>query len=303
MGAKSRQNTRSLIKQNLSRLERQSSAEWDHIEPTEITPTWHESSPSRASPPRSSTRDTETTDAGNAMIVEPSEPTLPLESYALDNPDDLHLSFLKTYPAILTKFPGPPCEALGQVISYMQALFTESPAFHPYITHMPSNNLPSDEVPRARVVEALERRLIQTVQHLFAFFYGDVNSVITYIQRCQAELIPKPLFVVSSQRPEQPTSVARGVENYNNSVSGGAQVWKNPSTQTIWRRHQEQEALRQNLQKCEQAIRRKEAAPQVSVYTQAGWNAPQAQPRLPANVAPVQFQPPMNYPAPFGANP
>jgi len=298
MGATSRQTYNSPTSKQKDRkpptAERQSSVDWEHIDPPSSP------DPSIPSPsPNLPTRDDEprSPSPADVMMVEaPEEPMLPLESYVLDNPEDIPLSFLKTYPAILCKFPGPPCEALAQTISFIQALFTESPAFHPYITHMPSNNLPSDKVLRQRVVEVLERRLIITIQHLFAFFYGDINCVVNYIGQCHAALIPKPLFVVSDHKPEEPTPVSKGVEGFNNGVSGGAKLWSNPRPDFVWRKHQEKVALRQNLQKCELAIRRKEAAiasanipPPPPV-----WNTLPPQPRFP----PVQGPPPQFFSPP-----
>ena len=168
------------------------------------------------------------------------------------------MAFLRLYPSILRKFRGPPIEALGKTISFLQALFTRSPAFHPYVTHMPSNNLPEDPVHRYRVAHVLEMRLIKTIEHLLLFFYGDVNIVSQYIQRCSADLIPPPQFVVSARKPEDNTPVPYGVQGFNNSVPGGARVWKNPSSASAWRLRQEHDALKLNLTKCEHAIRRRQ---------------------------------------------
>jgi len=176
---------------------------------------------------------------------------LPLEILSLkfDSPE-IPLSFLNIYPVILRKFPGTPCEALGQCISYLQALFSESPGFHPYITHLPSTCIPTEEIQGRYVAELLERKLIRITQHLFAFFYGDINMVHQYIESCRAELIPKPRFIISAKTPEgsqQNIPMPHGVDGFNNGVHGGAELWQNPVQQSPWRTQQEKIALQSNL--------------------------------------------------------
>jgi hypothetical protein len=298
MGATQRLNTRpkSPSKQKERKRERQNSVEWEHVDSTTLELSSCGATPTSSSP-NSPAREDISMSQDDEMIVETLEaPTLPLESYALDNANDIPLSFLKTFPAILSKFPGPVCEALGKTVSFVQALLTESPGFHPYITHMPSNNLPADRVLQQRVVEVLERRLIDTLHRLFSFFQGDVNSVVNYIRQCPAELIPSPLFVVSDRIPEQPTPVPNGVAFFNNGVPGGAKLWSNPQVNSAGRKQQEQEALRQNIQKCEQAIRRREAIAPTVVSPPAPWTTLASQPRF---CPPTQFSPPPPPPPPY----
>lgn len=144
--------------------------------------------PERQEPARTSTAPSREAPLG----PKPTFWALPLQSLVLDAPRDvtLPLNFLNVYPAILRKFPGPPIEALGRTISYLQALFTESPGFHPFITHLSTDSPPASEFVGKRVAEDLERRLIRIVQNLFSFFHGDVNIVKQYLDECPAELIP-----------------------------------------------------------------------------------------------------------------
>jgi len=217
---------------------------------------------------------------------------LPLESQVFDpaRDFDLPLNFLNVYPAILLKFPGPPIEALGRTISYLQALFTESPGFHPFITHLSIDSPPANDIIGKRIAETLERRLIRIIQHLFSFFYGDVNSVKQYMDACRPELVPRPLFVLSSQF--EPAQMTQGVQGYNNGVSGGANLWQSPLPESVWSRHLEQQALQENIRKCNATINRKQAirAPNLASGVGAGQRP---QPR-----APLQCLPPLPPPQP-----
>lgn len=190
--------------------------------------------------------------------------SLPLESLVLANAtgdDEIALNFLHVYADILGKFPGPPCEALARAITYMQAIFTESPGFHPYVTHLPCRSLPQNETTGRQVAETLERQLIRVLQNLFPFFHGDINVVRGYINICPAELIPRPYFVVSFGTL-QPLSASnmllRGVNGFNNDAEGGDRVWQNPLPQNpTLRAPAERNALATNIQRCKQMITRK----------------------------------------------
>jgi hypothetical protein len=150
--------------------------------------------------------------------------SLPLESLVLQNGsrnDEIALNFLHVYADILRKFLGPRCEALAQTITYLQAIFTESPAFHPYVTHLPCRSLPLDETSGRQVAEALERQLIRILQNLFPLFRGDVTVVRGYINICAAELIPRPFFVVpcgTLQPLSASNMLLRGIDGFNNLV-------------------------------------------------------------------------------------
>ena len=190
--------------------------------------------------------------------------SLPLESLVLQNGsrnDDIALNFLHVYPDIFRKFPGPPCEALAQTITYLQAIFTESPGFHPYVTHLPCRSLPLDETSGRQVAEALERQLIRILQNMFPFFHGDVTVVRGYINICPAELIPRPFFVVpcgTLQPLSASNMLLRGIDGFNNHVVGGDRVWQDPAPQIPASRiPAEQNALAANLQRCQQMITRK----------------------------------------------
>ena len=183
---------------------------------------------------------------------------LPLESLVLKNRDiDLPLNFLKIYPSILRKFIGAPCDALGRTITYFQSLFTESPAFHPYVMHLPFGRVPRTEADGLIVAAALEKELIRIVQHLLAFFYSDVEAVLRYINDCPAELIPRPLFVIADERP-LPNN---GVEGYNNKHPGGQKLWENPIPTSVWRLQRENDGLRVNIARCADWIERKRRPP------------------------------------------
>ena len=198
--------------------------------------------------------------------------SLPLESRVLQNgsrDDDIALNFLYVYPDILRKFPGPPCEALARTITYLQAIFTESPGFHPYVTHLP-RSLPQNETAGRQVAETLERQLIRVLQNLFPFFRGDVNVVRRYINICPAELIPRPYFVVPSGvfQPLSPSNMLlKGIDGFNNHVDGGDRVWQSPVRETPFRRRMEQDALASNIQKCTEKIARKTLHPRVHAAT------------------------------------
>jgi len=180
---------------------------------------------------------------------------LPLESLALNDPNnDLSLDFLQIYPSILRKFGGAPCDALGRTVTYFQSLFTESPAFHPYVMHLPFGRVPKTEGEGLIVAAALEKELIRIAQHLLCFFYGDVENVLRYINECPEKLIPHPQFVIAEERP-RPTN---GGEGYNNKHPGGQALWQNPIPPTsFWRLQQEKDALRVNMTRCADWIERK----------------------------------------------
>ena len=198
--------------------------------------------------------------------------SLPLESLVLQNGspnDDIALNFLHVYPDILRKFPGPPCEALARTITYLQATFTESPGFHPYVTHLPCRSLPLDETTGRQVAEALERQLIRILQNLFPFFNGDVSVVRGYINICPAELIPRPYFVVPSGtlQPLSPSNMLlKGIHGFNNHVVGGDRVWQDPVPQLPAPRvPAEQNALATNIQRCTLMITRKLSLQRMNV--------------------------------------
>jgi len=203
---------------------------------------------------------------------------LPLQVLSLDHNDsEIPLSFLNVYPAILRKFPGPPCEALARCITYLQALFTESPGFHPYITHLPSTSIPTDEASGRHVAELLERKLIRITQHLFQFFFGDIRMVHRYIESCPVDLIPRPRFIISAKVPEgcnQSIPMLYGVDGFNNGIPNGAKLWQNPVPHTPWRIQQEKIALESNLSKIAIALLRRQP---VNNKPQP----PQVQPPLP----------------------
>jgi hypothetical protein len=230
----------------------QNSEGWDCVHPGEGGSPIRENTSSPPPPPTSPAAPTPR---------EEMEWELPLPSIVLENHvHDVPLNLLYVYGAILEKFRCAPCDALGQAISYLQALFTESPGFHPHITHMPSNSLPSNPSFRRNVAEALERKLIRVVQHLFPFFNGNVPCVVNYISKCPAELIPKPLFIVSDHPSNSDSSsshlksLPHGVQGFNNGVSGGAQVWSSPSRPL---RPEDEAVLRMNLDRCAAEINRR----------------------------------------------
>ena len=183
---------------------------------------------------------------------------LPLESLVLKNQDiDLPLNFLKLYHSILRTFGGAPCDALGRTITYLQSLFTESPAFHPYVMHLPFGCVPKTESDGLVVAAALEKELIRIVRHLLAFFYSDVEAVLRYMNDCPAELIPRPHFVIAEER-HQPNN---GVEGYNNKHPGGLKLWQNPIPTSVWRLRRENNALRVNITRCADWIEQKKSLP------------------------------------------
>ena len=183
---------------------------------------------------------------------------LPLESLVLNDPNIyLSLDFLQIYPSILRKFGGAPCDALGRTVTYFQSLFTESPAFHPYVMHLPFGHVPKTEDDGLIVAAALEKELIRIVQHLLTFFYGDVKGVVRYINSCPAELIPRPQFVIAEEHPPP----NNGVEGYNNKHPGGQELWQNPIPPTsFWQLQEENDALRVNIASCADRIRRKRSS-------------------------------------------
>jgi len=179
---------------------------------------------------------------------------LPLESLVLKNWDvDLTVAFLQIYHSILQKFSGAPCDALGRTVTYLQSVLTESPAFHPYVMHLPFGRLPKTDADGLIVAVALEKELIRIVQRLVAF-YGDIEAVLKCIDDCPEKLIPHPQFVIAEERP-LPNN---GVEGYNNKHPGGQELWQNPIPPTsFWRLQQEKDALRVNIARCADWIERK----------------------------------------------
>jgi len=218
---------------------------------------------SRMTSPSTEGRQNPTPPSSNQNFPNNNHPrtwSLPLESLVLESGtrnDEIALNFLQVYPDILKKFPGPPCEALARAITYLQAIFTESPGFHPYVTHLPCRYLPLDEATGRQVAEMLERQLIRVLQNLFPFFHGDLTVVRGYINICPAELVPRPVFVVPFG-PSQPLSASnmllRGVDGFNNNVKGGDPVWQSPLPRDP---ASELAALATNIQKCRQMIARK----------------------------------------------
>jgi len=181
---------------------------------------------------------------------------LPLESFVLKNRDmNLSVALLRLYSSILRKFGGAPCDALGRTVTYFQSLFTESPAFHPYVMHLPFGRVPKTEQEGLIVAAALEDELIRiVVQNLLQFFYGDVEGVLRYINECPAKFIPRPQFVIAEAGP-RPNN---GVEGYNNNHRGGQGLWQNPIRQTsFWQLKQEKDALSVNIARCADWIERK----------------------------------------------
>lgn len=281
-------------------------SDWNHIQLDETTTpdVQQPATPSSEGTPSSSRLST----AQNASF----QWSLPLESLVLDNRDsEIPLNLLRIYPAILRKFRGPPCEALGRCITYLQALFTESPGFHPYITHLPFGSLPSNESDGRHVAEALERELIRIVQHLLAFFYSDVNAVLQYINTCPEELIPRPLFVISTAKGSTTNQPNNGIEGFNNDTDGGKKVWQSPISQSVWRQQMEHDALQLNIRKCFQMIQRKHLAglPKIAMSgpDQVGQQRrilqnqlPPPRPQIPISYPPAptvpQFTPPMQPP-------
>ena len=248
------------------------------------------SSENSSSPPASPQPTNEIIPAINAWA-------LPLESLVLKNQDiDLPLNFLKIYYSILWTFGGSPCDALGRAITYFQSLFTESPAFHPYVMHLPFGRVPRTEAEGLIVAAALEKELIRVVQHLLAFFYSDVEAVLRYINDCPAELIPRPHFVIAEERP-LPNN---GVEGYNNKHPGGLKLWQNPISTSVWRLQRENDALRLNISRCADWIERKKSPPLPNPNRCPPQRFPQRplppppppQPRVTGNIAPP-LPPPM----------
>ena len=185
---------------------------------------------------------------------------LPLESLVLENGsrnDGITLDFFYVYSHILRKFPGPPCEALARTITYLQAIITKSPGFHPYIAHLPCQSLPQNPITGNQVAEALEQQLIRVLQNLFSFFDGSISTVSHYINICPAELIPRPYFVIppGSVPPLSSTNLlANGIDSFNNGVSDGGRVWQSPSPESPWHHEMERDILVLNLQRCIQMI-------------------------------------------------
>jgi hypothetical protein len=217
-----------------------------------------------------------------------------LQSLVLANLDnDIPISFLQCYPLILQKFPGPPCIALGKTIGYLQAILTESPGFHPYVTRLPFGSVPASEAAGRKVAEVLEFQLIRIIQRLFAFFYGDVQSVQRYVNCCQAELIPAPVFVlISPPNGNASASILNGVQSFNNGVQSGEKSWQDSG---VWSPQAISEALAANLKNCGAMLTRKWAHPRV-VPTPV---RQQPRPALPP-LGPASFQSPP-VPSPFTA--
>jgi hypothetical protein len=211
--------------------------------------------------------------------------------------NEIPTTFLRVYPVILRKFGGPPCEALGKAISYLQALFTESPAFHPYVARLPLNSLPTHDITGRQAAAVLERRLIRIVQHLCAFFYGNIDLVQQYINTCRPELIPAPLFILVADAPKSslPASdrLANGVHGYNNGVGGGEKVWRS-LRQTGWQLELGQQILQANIAKCAMEIQRQTSiafqAPNLPPATPVSDALAQAPARIPSNCLPLAPQ-------------
>ena len=179
---------------------------------------------------------------------------LPLQSLVLDTPcHELPVNFLGLYLVILEKFPGPPCEALGRTISYLLALVTQSPAFHPYIAHMPFGRLPVNKSDAVATVDVLEQNLIRVLQNLFRLFPSDPNIIQQYITTCPAELIPPPRFVIlpNSHPAWLPKVFPRGVEGFNNNTKDGELVWQSPQYRCL-----QESILSSNIEKCRTLIQR-----------------------------------------------
>jgi hypothetical protein len=185
----------------------------------------------------------------------------PLESFVLDNKNnDVPVNFLQVYSVILRKFPGPPCEALAKAITYFQAVLTHSPAFHPYITHLPFNSVPTNETTGRYVAETLERHLIRVLQTILPLFNGDVGFIQQFISTCPAQLIPPPKFVVFANTSEQSAArrkMTHGVDGYNNGVENGESLWQSPVARSPVQQQMELEAVQQNVRKCIQMINRR----------------------------------------------
>ena len=228
--------------------------DWHHVQREDINPT------SQEAPSTTSVTSNLVPMNGGAQDTQ-SGFHLPLESLVLDDRDnEIPHNFLNLYPTILRKFPGAPCEALAKTITYLQALFTLSPGFHPYVTHLPFNSLPKNESSGRHVAEMLERYLIHIVQHLFAFFNSDVQVVRSYIESCPAELIPPPVFVISpnSSPSSAPRRLINGVQGFNNNVRGGENTWQNPICQLTRQYTSERDtAVQKNINKCFLMINRK----------------------------------------------
>jgi hypothetical protein len=247
-----------------------------------------------------SSEDTPSSPPSPSRIPEINGWTLPFESLVLKNrgPDvDLPLNFLKIYPAIMRKFGGAPCDALGRTVTYFQSLFTESPAFHPYIMHLPFGRVPKTEAEGLIVATALEKELIRVVQHLLAFFYSDVQAVVRYINDCPAELIPRPCFVIAEERPV----LNNGVDGYNNQHPGGQKMWQNPLPASLSQLQQGNEALRVNLVRCIEWVSRKQTPRPRSCpperIAQRPLPPPPQQPRV------MNFTPPPPPPPPMPLQP
>lgn len=245
----------------------------------------HSPTPERQEPARPSTAPSREAPLGPKSTFW----ALPPQSLVLDAPRDvtLPLNFLNVYPAILRKFPGPPIEALGRTISYLQALFTESPGFHPFITHLSTDSPPASEFVGKRVAEDLERRLIRIAQNLFSFFHGDVNIVKQYLDECPAELIPRPLFILSTTDSTS-GRMSKGVHGFNNGVEGGARLWQSPVKEAVWMRHIEHVTMQENIRMCFATIARKGVTTTTALPSQQR-NPLQSVPPLP----PPPPQPPL----------
>ena len=189
---------------------------------------------------------------------------LPLESLVLDaGCDDIPLEFLKVYPTILRKFPGPPCEALGRTITYLQALFTESSGFHPYITHLPTLTLPNNHSESQKLAKTLERGMIRIVQHLLSFFQFDTESIERYITTCPAELIPRPSFLFYEGHLDTDSQIIH-VGPFRN-ASRREKLWKSPYPNSYWRQDLIDRAMSDNIRRCESMIDQKsQALPQTT---------------------------------------
>jgi hypothetical protein len=256
MGANKKQISNHQVEDNISISLSQDNGEWAHVQVN--------SPPVNNTSEESSSQQTQTSSNPNRVLGNNCalEWTLPLESLVFDSgANEIPTSFLRVFPVILRKFGGPPVEALGKAISYLQALFTESPAFHPYVARLPLNSLPTHDITGRQAAAILERRLIRIVQHLCAFFYGNIDLVQQYINTCRPELIPAPLFILVADAPKSslPASdrLANGVHGYNNGVEGGEKLWRSPR-QTGWQLELGQQILQANIAKCAMEIQRRQ---------------------------------------------
>ena len=233
------------------------SVDWTDVDVLDVPPTFRTAFPlpeSRQSSPSSSNtlaspHNTERTSFADTWC-------LPLVSRILsDENDNSAIAILELYPAILKKFGGAPIEALARAITYLQAVYLETPAFHPYICPLPYFQVPTNDAMAASTSLLLERRMIRILERMLFVFGPDVNTARRYIINCRAELIPRPLFVVSTKPNSE--RLANGVGGFNNDAPCGETLWQSPVFESVWRRQIEQEAFSLNIRNCLAAIKRK----------------------------------------------